>query len=142
MKKRTCFSLVFLSGLIVLISQGCEKATPEAVGRRMPLTPVSSETFENVVLKSDRPVLVDFWAPWCNPCLQLMPTMEELAAKYENQLVFVKINLDEEPELAEQYRVTSIPRLIYFRDGQVMIEDGGHSRAAIEKEIKAVLTLE
>ena len=76
------------------------------------------ENFEEEVLKSDTPVLVDFWAPWCGPCKMISPIIAEIAAEYEDQVKIGKINVDEEEELARKYYITSIPTLILFRNGE------------------------
>ena len=75
--------------------------------------------FEEEVLRSDKPVLVDFWASWCGPCRLVMPIVEEIAEEREDIKV-VKVNVDEEPQLAEQYRIMSIPTLMVFKDGQIV----------------------
>ena len=80
---------------------------------------LTKENFEKEVLKSDKPVLVDFWAVWCGPCQMLGPTIEGLAEEYEGKVKVGKVNVDEQPELARQYGIMSIPTLIYFKDGQV-----------------------
>ena len=80
---------------------------------------LTKDNFEQEVLKSDIPVLVDFWAVWCGPCQMLAPTIEELAKEYEGKVKVGKVNVDEEPELARQYGIMSIPTLIYFKDGQI-----------------------
>ena len=79
---------------------------------------ITKENFEAEVLKSDKPVLVDFYAVWCGPCKMIAPTLEEIAAEREDIKV-CKINVDEEPELAAQYQVVSIPSLFVIKDGQV-----------------------
>ncbi|MCQ2421897.1 MAG: thioredoxin [Lachnospiraceae bacterium] len=78
-----------------------------------------AQNFEEEVMHSDRPVLVDFWAPWCGPCKMLAPVLSEIAAEHP-EIKVCKVNVDENMELAEQYRVTSIPLLSYFRDGRVV----------------------
>lgn len=80
---------------------------------------VTLESFENEVLKSDKPVLVDFWAAWCGPCKMLSPIMEEIADERQDIKV-CKVNIDEEGELAMQYNVMSIPTIIAFRNGSVV----------------------
>ena len=79
---------------------------------------ITKENFEAEVLKSDKPVLVDFFAVWCGPCKMIAPILEEIAAEREDIKV-CKINVDEEPELAAQYQVVSIPSLFVIKDGQV-----------------------
>ncbi len=79
---------------------------------------ITKANFEAEVLKSDIPVLVDFWAPWCGPCRMLSPVIEELGRELKDQAKVVKINVDEEPELASQFGVMSIPTVIAFKNGK------------------------
>ena len=78
---------------------------------------LTSENFENEVLKSDKNVLVDFWASWCGPCKMLAPTIEAIAEEYDSFKVG-KVNVDDEPDLAQAYGISSIPTLIRFKDGK------------------------
>lgn len=80
---------------------------------------VTTATFENEVLKSDKPVLVDFWASWCGPCQMLLPVIEELADEVTDAKI-CKVNVDEEPELAQRYKVMTIPTLMAVKDGKVV----------------------
>jgi thioredoxin 1 len=80
---------------------------------------VSDASFEGDILKSDQPVLVDFWAPWCGPCRSVAPLVDELASQYAGKLKVAKINVDESSAVAMQYQVTSIPTFILFKGGQV-----------------------
>lgn len=77
-------------------------------------------TDENVkeLINSGKPVMIDFWATWCGPCKKLGPTIDELAAEYEGKVVIGKYNIDEEGDLATEYRIMSIPTLMFFRDGK------------------------
>ena len=84
----------------------------------MALPEVDGATFKTDVLGSEKPVLVDFWAPWCGPCRMLSPLVERVAAKHAGQANFVKLNTDENPSIAGQYQVSGIPCLILFKDGQ------------------------
>ena len=80
---------------------------------------VSDESFEADVLKSETPVLVDFWAEWCGPCKQIAPALEEIGAEMEGRLTIAKINIDENPQTPTKYRVRGIPTLLLFKDGEV-----------------------
>ncbi|MEM9540346.1 MAG: thioredoxin [Cyanobacteria bacterium P01_E01_bin.42] len=79
---------------------------------------VSDSTFKDEVLDSNVPVLVDFWAPWCGPCRMVAPVVEEIATQYEGQVKVVKLNTDENPNIASQYGIRSIPTLMIFKGGQ------------------------
>ena len=85
----------------------------------MPLE-ITTNTFEDLVLKADKPVLVDFWAVWCGPCRQVGPVVDRLAKDYDGKLTVGKVNVDEQTELAERYRVMSIPTLYIFKAGEVV----------------------
>ncbi len=82
------------------------------------LPDVSQSTFQSQVLGADKPVLVDFWAPWCGPCKMLSPVVEKIAGQLGDRVTFVKLNTDEAPSLAGQYGVSGIPCLILFKGGQ------------------------
>ena len=85
---------------------------------------LTKENFEQEVLKADKPVLVDFWAEWCGPCQMMLPVIEELA-KEQTEIKVCKVNVDEQMELARQYRVMSIPTFLVFKDGEVVKRDMG-----------------
>ena len=81
---------------------------------------ITSENFEREVLNSDKPVLIDFWAPWCGPCRMLSPTISEIAEEYKDKVKVGKVNVDEEGELAAMFRVSSIPLLVVMKNGKVV----------------------
>jgi thioredoxin 1 len=81
---------------------------------------VTDNTFEQEVIKSDLPVLVDFWAPWCGPCKAVAPVVEDLSKEYEGRLKVVKLNTDENPKTAQAYSIKGIPSLFLFKAGQVV----------------------
>ena len=80
---------------------------------------ITSENFDSEVMKSDKPVLLDFWASWCGPCQMLLPIIEELAGEVTDAKI-CKVNVDEQPELAEKYGVMSIPTLVVVKDGKTV----------------------
>ncbi len=84
----------------------------------MSAVPVTDSSFNQQVLESELPVLVDFWAPWCGPCRMVGPVVEEIASQYEGQIKVVKLNTDENPNVASQYGIRSIPTLMIFKGGQ------------------------
>ena len=84
------------------------------------LVEITDTNFEEEVLKSDIPVLVDFWAPWCGPCAIVAPTVEEIAKKYEGKLKVCKLNVDEAPKTASEYGIMSIPTLAVFENGKMV----------------------
>ena len=84
-----------------------------------PTVEINDANFENEVLKSPQPVLVDFWAEWCGPCKMLAPALDEIAVEQSGRVKVAKVNVDANPGLAARYRVQSIPTLLYFANGEV-----------------------
>ncbi len=87
---------------------------------------LTMQNFEEEVIKSDVPVLVDFWATWCGPCRMIAPEVERIAEEYDGKVKVGKVNVDEEEELAIKYRVASIPTLILFKDGEAAKSSVGY----------------
>ncbi len=81
---------------------------------------VNESNFEGEVLKSDKPVVVDFWAPWCMPCNILAPVFEKVSGEYNGKVKFAKLNTDENPNIAAKYGVFSIPTMLFFHNGEVV----------------------
>ena len=84
------------------------------------VTDVTDQDFEEEVIKSVLPVLVDLWAPWCGPCRIIAPVVDKLAEKYEGKFKFCRLNVDENPQTASKYKVMSIPTLIFFKGGEAV----------------------
>ena len=95
---------------------------------------LNKDNFDALVLDADKPVLVDFWAPWCMPCRMVAPVVEDLAAEMEGKAYVGKVNVDEEGALAREYRVSSIPCMIVFENGvEVRRSVGAQSKDALKK---------
>jgi len=101
---------------------------------------LSDSTFENEVIKSETPVLVDFWAPWCGPCRMLAPVVEEIAVSYTGRLKVGKVNVDDNQQITMKYGIRSIPTLILFKDGKAVEQViGAVPKTEIERIIKKAL---
>ena len=104
------------------------------------ITELRDDGFEQQVLQQSKPVIVDFWAPWCGPCKAMAPTFEALAEAYAEKMTFAKCNVDESQATANRYGIKSIPTLMIFKDGEVVhTVTGLASRDAIEDAIERVL---
>ena len=97
---------------------------------------ITRENFENEVMKSDIPVLIDFWAPWCGPCRMMGPIIEQLADEYEGKAKVGKVNVDEESELSQAFGVMSIPTIVLVKDGKIVKQAVG---ARPKAEVEAML---
>jgi thioredoxin 1 len=101
---------------------------------------VSDDSFENEVLQSSIPVLIDFWAPWCGPCRAIAPIVDQVAGEYSGKLKVVKMNVDDNPRTPARYGVRGIPNLILFKDGQVQQQIvGAVPKAHLVKAISSVV---
>lgn len=97
---------------------------------------IKDQDFDREVLKSDLPVVVDFWAPWCGPCRQIGPVVEKLSEEYKDKLKFCKVNVDENHDTAGKYHVMSIPTLLFFKKGELSDQSVG---ALPEKALRSKL---
>ena len=101
---------------------------------------LEDDSFEEKVLKSDKPVMVDFWAPWCGPCKAIAPTVDALEKEYGDKMTFAKVNVDENPLTPSKYGVQAIPTLIFFKNGEIADQITGMvGKEKLEETIKRVL---
>ena len=104
------------------------------------LLEIDDSSFEPQVLQAAKPVLVDFWAPWCGPCKAIGPMVEKLAANYGDRILFTKCNADDSQQTAAKYGIKSIPTLLFFKDGKVFDKISGMTnQAKIEEVLKKIL---
>ena len=101
---------------------------------------VTDENFEAEVLNAKEPVMVDFWATWCGPCRMLAPVVEELAKDYAGKVKVCKLDTDQGPQTSTKYRISSVPTILFFKDGQVAAQAVGlQSKSALQEKLDALL---
>ena len=101
---------------------------------------ITDANFEEVIIKSGKPALVDFWAEWCGPCRMVGPVVEELAKEYDGRAIVGKVNVDNNPNISMQFGIRNIPALLYFKDGKVVDKQiGAVPRNVLEEKLKAQL---
>ena len=104
-----------------------------------PIT-IDDSNFDQIVLQSKTPVLVDFWAPWCHPCIMAAPVLEDLAEEYKGRITIAKLNVDENQRNAAKYGIMSIPNLIIFKNGQPVSQIVGYKpKAELKRDLEAAL---
>ncbi|MGC9374468.1 MAG: thioredoxin [Bacteroidales bacterium] len=101
---------------------------------------VNDSNFEEVVIKSDKPVIVDFWAEWCGPCRMIGPIVEELSEDYKDQVVCTKLDVDSNPGIASKYGIRNIPTVLFFKDGEIVDKQvGAVPKSNLERKLKPLL---
>ena len=101
---------------------------------------VNDSNFEEIVLKSDKPVIVDFWAEWCGPCRMIGPIVEELSEDYKDQAVCTKVDVDSSPGVASKYGIRNIPTILFFKNGEIVDKQvGAVPKSNLEDKLKPLL---
>ena len=101
---------------------------------------IDDNTFEEIVLKSDKPVMVDFWAEWCGPCRNIAPYIEELSVEYADRAIVGKLNIEQNTEVTQKYAIRNIPTILYFKGGELVDKQVGlTSKAVLAGKLDALL---
>lgn len=101
---------------------------------------INDSNFDQIVLQAETPVVVDFWAPWCRPCLMAAPVLEELAEEYNGRIIIAKLNVDQNAKTPTQYGIMAIPNLIIFKNGQPFSQIVGYKpKAELKRDLDAAL---
>ncbi|MGO3885521.1 MAG: thioredoxin [Mycetocola sp.] len=101
---------------------------------------VTTQNFQSEVIEASKPIVVDFWAEWCGPCRMVSPILDQIADEHSDKIEVVKVNVDENPQLAAQYQITSIPALKVFKSGEVVQSIiGAKPKAALEADLAAYI---
>lgn len=133
-------SLFGSKGETVASDGAAEAGAPAAPAADARPIQVTDDTFDELVVNAEVPVLLDFWAPWCGPCRMVAPVVEELARAYDGRVVVAKVNTDENTKVAGQLGIMGIPTLILFKGGQEMDRVVGYApRHVLEEKLKAIL---
>ena len=131
---------------LTLVAAGCNNpetvsTTENAVDGHAEIVEVTLDNYDELV-NGDTPVLLDFWATWCGPCVAMTPDLESIAAEYKGRIIVGKVNVDEQPDLARQFNINPIPALFYMKDGEKVGDQlGQQSRESLARKVEQVLSL-
>jgi thioredoxin 1 len=134
--------------LLIFVVAGCQvsdyqqpvSTTSAAAQVNSDTVKVTDQSFVDIVAQSDQPVLIDFWAPWCGPCRQLGPTIENLATRYKGRVIVGKLDVDEAPTVSSEYGISSIPTILFFERGEeVQRVTGVRSEAQLASIVDSLL---